>query len=784
MIRYELRKLIGNRFLMIALAVLLLFNCGLAYYSASASHETPVSDAQKEFLTYYLHNTAEVEAYAAEIEAFDKEQLELEFEAIQNGEEYTVKQYPNRYNIDSLPDKYLIEWARKTVNSAGSYREDITEVIRRGKNNLSDLEDKGYGGSYSAHYQRRVIEEYQAILDSKRMIGLESDHGWNAYYNYAAGDLLLFAFVMLLASALFLQEKQVGFWAMIRSTRRGRMATGMAKLTTLTVSVTIALLLFAGSSFAVHGLVCGYSSPHNVLQVLDSFRLSNLQITVGEYLPIHLLLKWSSALVFGTIVVLISLFLSHPAEAYIAGVAVFGSQYLLRIFPYLDADDPFRNLNLMTVSEAIRLTTRYRTLNVFGSAQPALLCWTVLASLLAIGLTVAILTLYGKAHLSFDRPSLFRKLLPKGLPRWKRTKESPKQRRAKGSVHTIFAWETYKRLIADRIWIVLVILLIAKCLVATDGIGDPLRYKEMIYHKYMTLYAGEWTEEKSAKITAKAEEIRSVIAQYAKMQAGYRQGEITQAEYDAYMANYYAASDLDGFFDAIVERDRYLRKVEEKSEITPSFVYDTGWNEIFGAESDLWLYFAILLLTAGIFSGEHQKTSSSGGFAPLLRTAVHGRKKTDHAKLLLILTATLILTVTFSAVDLLAASAKYDLPLLSASVTSLEAFAGLPEALTVGQWLALYLITKLFTALGFAIFVFALSAIIHQTLPVLCIALGSTLLPHLLNSMGVPLTAVDFQTYFAITPLWMAKDFTKWTIVAMSIALTAVLYWIGKRRRT
>lgn len=784
MICYELRKLIGNRFLMIALAVLLLFNCGLAYYTASESHETPVSDAQKEFLTYYLNHTAEVEAYAAEIEAFDKEQLELEFEAIQSGEEYTARQYPNRYNIDSLPDKYLIEWARKTVNSAGSYREDIIEVIRRGKNNLADLEDKGYGDSYSAHYQRKVIEEYQAILDSKRMIGLESDHGWNAYYNYAAGDLLLFAFVMLLASALFLQEKQVGFWAMIRTTRRGRLETGIAKLATLTVSVTVALILFAGSSFAVHGLVCGYSSPYNVLQVLDSFRLSNLQITVGEYLPIHLLLKWSSTLVFGTIVVLISLFLSHPAEAYIGSVAVFGSQYLLRIFPYLDADDPFRNLNLMTVSEAIRLTTRYRTLNVFGSAQPALLCWTVLAILLSIGLTISILTLYSKAHLSFDRPSLFRKFLPKGLPRWKRTKASPKPRRAKGSIHTIFAWETYKRLIADRIWMVLAILLIAKCIVAADGIGEPLRYREMIYHEYMTLYAGEWTEEKSAEITAKAEEIRSTLAKYQQIQTARRQGAISEAEYEAYMEQYYEASDLDGFFDAIVERDQYLRRVAEGSEITPSFVYDTGWNELLGAESDLWLYFAILLLAAGIFSGEYQKTSSSGGFAPLLRSTVKGRHKTYRTKLWLILSGTALLTVTFSAVDLLVASAKYDLPLLSASVTSLAGFMGLPEGLTIGGYLVLYFVTKLFTALCLAVLVFALSAMIHQTLPVLCIALGVTLLPHLLVSMGVPLTAVDFQSYFAATPLWMAKDITQWMIVAMSIVFTIVLYWIGKRRKT
>ena len=314
MIKYELRKLRGNRFLLIALAVLLFLNCGLAYYTAIQSRETPVSDAQKEFLTYYLDHTEEVEAHAAEIEAFRKEQLELEFEADRNGEEYIAKEYPDRYKIDGVSDESVIRWARATVNSAGSYREDIAEVIRRAENNLAELESKGYGDSYSANYQRKVIEEYTALLNSGLRIGLEADHGWNAYYSYQAGDLLLFAFVMLLASALFLQEKQSGFWGMIRTTRRGRLATGVAKLAAFAISVTVGLLLFAGSSFAIYGLICGYSSPHNVLQVLDGFRMSNLQITVGEYLLLHLLLKWSSALVFGVVIVLLSLFLSHPAE--------------------------------------------------------------------------------------------------------------------------------------------------------------------------------------------------------------------------------------------------------------------------------------------------------------------------------------------------------------------------------------------------------------------------------------------------------------------------------------
>ncbi len=782
MIKYELRKLIGNRFLVIALAVLLLVNCGLAYYTATESRELPVSDAQKEFLTYYLNHTEEVEAHAAEIEAFNKAQMELEFEANRNGEEYIAKEYPDRYKIDGLSDESVIRWARATVNSAGSYREDIAEVISRAENNLAELESKGYGDSYSANYQRKVIEEYGSLLASGLRIGLEADHGWNAYYHYQAGDLLLFAFVMLLASALFLQEKQSGFWAMIRTTRRGRLATGVAKLAALAISVTAGLLLFVGSSFAIYGLICGYSSPHNVLQVLDGFRMSNLQITVGEYLPLHLLLKWSSLMVFGVVVVLISLFLSHPAEAYIGSVAVFGSQYLLQIFPYLDADNPFRNLNLLTVSEATRLTTRFRTLNVFGTAQPALLCWVILTLILCAAVTIATLLLFAKAHLSFDRPSIFRKLLPKGLPRLNLARFTPKRRQAKGNVHSLFAWEAYKRLIADRILIVLALIFVWKCVIATDGMGEPLRYRELIYHRYMTEYAGAWTEEKSDEITAKAKEISETVRQLDEMQAAHSDGSITDAEYEAYLGQYNDAMELDGFFDAIVERDSYLRSIAEKTDLTPAFVYDTGWNAIFGARSDLWLYFSILLLTCGIFSGEYQKTSSSGGFAPLLHTTVKGRKKTSRAKLLLTLTGTVALTAIFTAVDIGVVASKYDLPGLSESAVSLEAFAGLPDALSIGQYLALYLLTKLLMALFLAWLTFALSAVLGKTLPVVSIALAFTLLPNLLVNAGLPLEIVDFQSYFAATPLWLADGALQWIVLATCIVFTVALYLIAKRR--
>lgn len=784
MVSCELKKLLGNRFLLIALALLLVLNCAVAYFSISERHEPAISDAQKDFLGYYLAHTEEVEAHAAEIEAFEAEQRQLEMEALSLGIDFERQKYPDIYNIDRLTDARLISWARSTVNSAGSYTADLTAVIERAQNNLAQLESDGYGDSYSANYQRKVIEEYQTMLDSGRMIGIESDHGWGDFYSYTAGDLLLFAFIIMLASALFLQEKQCGFWQIIRTARHGRLATGAAKLSAFVIASAVALLLFAGSSFAVFGAVCGYSSPDNVLQVLDTFRFSTLQITVGQYLPLCLLLKWSALLVFGLTAVLLSLFFTHTSEAYAVGVLFFGVQYLMQAFPYLDADHPFRNLNLLTVAEGVRLTSRYRTLNIFGNAVPAMLCWAILAVVLTVVCVSGTLLLYSKAHLSFDRPSIFKRLLPKDLPKPIGTKRAPKRRTIKGSVHSLFTWELYKRLVSDRMLPLIALILVLKCLSGIETATSPLSYSDTIYHEYMTLYSGEWTDAKSDAIATEGAYLDETINNVQFMREAARAGTISDAEYAAYLEALDYAGGRQYYFEQIEAHERYLQAKMQETGVTLSFVYDSGWERIFNAESDLWLYAALFLLLCGSFSGEYRSNASSGGFADIQRTTLGGRKHTFYAKLCSALISSALITLLFSAVDLVLVAVKYDLPELSASIVSIERLSSLPTSLSIGQYLVLYLLTKLGMALLFCLLVFSLSALLKKTLPVMSLALALTLLPNLLVRLGLAFTALDFHSYFAATPFWKAacEGSMEPLVLLVGVVGALILHLIAKRR--
>ncbi len=786
MIRFELRKLTGHRLLWTALAVLLLLNCGMAYYTALQMRNSIVPAEADAFIDYYLDYPDEVETHKQDIARFHEEQMRLAREAMDLGREYELQNYPNQYGYSAIGDELLIIHTEEMVDSASSYFSDLQAVIRRASDNLAELESKGMGNSYAADYQRQVIDRYQTVLASGRQIGLEYIRGWDAYFQYTAGDILLFAFVMLLASALFLQEKQCGFWPIIRTSRRGRLTTGVAKLCAFGIVSIGALLLFAGTSFAAYGVVCGYSSPHNILQALNSFRYSTLQLTVGQYLPLYLLMKLSAVWVFGALVLLISLFFTHYAGAYACGILLFGMQYLMQSFPYINTDNPFLNLNLLKVAGAVRLTARFRTLNAFGNAIPYLVCWTILALVLLAGTCLMILLFYCKGYLSFERSSFVYRLLNK----WRqRHTVAGKHRRALRSsrvrAHSLFGWSLYQRWIGDRMLPLIALLLIGKCLLAADAASAPPTFSDSVYKEYMTAFAGEWTAEKSAAISEERTYINETLAKSNAMRSDWKAGTISDESYSAYLDELNYAISHDDYLRTVEAKNEYLQRIQTKTGVTPAFVYDTGWNALFSSASDLWLYAAIFLLFCGSFAEEYRTTTSSGGFAPLMRSTVKGRSCFFQARLAAALVSVIAVSVLFCAADLYWTSVAYELPQFSAPVTSLEPLSALSPTLTIGQFLVFYFITRIGLAVFLCLLIFGLSALLHHTLPVMSLVCALTLLPHLLVQLGLPLERMDFHQYFASTPLWLscAENLTAGLLpLTIGIIALTVLLIVEKRR--
>ena len=184
------------------------------------------------------------------------------------------------------------------------------------------------------------------------------------------------------------------------------------------------------------------------------------------------------------------------------------------------------------------------------------------------------------------------------------------------------------------------------------------------------------------------------------------------------------------------------------------FVYDTGWQKLYSGDADLFLYTAILLLLAGIFASEYFSRGEKGGFARILRSTKKGREQTFSAKLISAAIMSLTLTVITSAIDIVSVFGNYEMPALSAPIVSIREFAALTTSLTVGGYMAVFLILRITGALLMAMLVCALSELLCRYLPVLGTVIVLTLLPAFCVGFGISAAEpLNFLNLLAGTPI-------------------------------
>lgn len=111
-VMYEIKKLCGVKYLWVFLFVLLMLNTLVAWYTAdkTVAAQEP-TQMISEFYAEYFENPEELDAYYAEMQAFNAEQEELFREAMRQGDyDFQTESLPNLYSTDenySDPDAVL-----------------------------------------------------------------------------------------------------------------------------------------------------------------------------------------------------------------------------------------------------------------------------------------------------------------------------------------------------------------------------------------------------------------------------------------------------------------------------------------------------------------------------------------------------------------------------------------------------------------------------------------------------------------------------------------------------
>ena len=257
---YELRKILGNRYVMLLLALAVAVNAALFYRRCT------------EDLGGFTR--ADVRAEYAHLDT-----LEQEYDALLNGiygEDVGITQVPD----EDLRRYALLSTVRDEVETTKNYPEYLRGLC-------AETEAKLRLGLFSADpFAERTLEKGLAAYSALLGVRLEPSFpdGVEVLLDWRLTDLLLLLFAAVSGLVLLTGERSAGLMVLLRPTRRGHGALYWRKAAAMLATVLAGVVLLYGANLAVSAAVLGLGDPARPIQTIPSMQSCPVPLTVFGWL--------------------------------------------------------------------------------------------------------------------------------------------------------------------------------------------------------------------------------------------------------------------------------------------------------------------------------------------------------------------------------------------------------------------------------------------------------------------------------------------------------------------
>ena len=743
MLKYEFKKLFQSKLFVILFALLLLLNIGLCYRSAKevAGSVTLEPEILEQLDAYNRDADAWNTEYARLGEVYD-EYEKVSREAFEQAYAEYKKENPNAtsfsYNfpaekyfdsafladVSKYRDCYM---AYRVLQELDSYEADIGRVVRAARMAQEDYLASGVSEqAYEYRYQGDLIRIYEV----NALIEIEYEYavGWDSYFAYTDGNVLMAILLTVAAVGLCIGEYRSGMLPILHATKGGRMRTLLCKLGVLLCVSAGLVLIFQAAALIVFGSLCGLSSMGNFVQVFEAYKFCPEIITVGEYLALSLGIKTLTLFTLGACIMLLGTLCKDYALTFVSSLGVLAAQFALYFFVSVEQFGSYHMLNIFGAMDTHSYFTRYYSLNVFGASVAFIPLLITVYALVAVTLAMAAGWMFCKTPgAGRKRKGIKLRLPATAVPLIGRT---------------LIGAELHKLLVGNKLAIILAVLLLAKLLISSGTYVYQSSFTDSVYHEYMTTLAGEVTEEKLQYISEERKRIDEAgsDAKFSQMMEAHQSGKITSEEYAQYFNEYEYAQERTEHLKRIEGRRDYLQGLAEQGK-EGHFVYDTGWNALFDGEFDFLLYALVLLSFAGVFADEYR-----AGAYQILRPSKRGRAGVLGAKYAAAALLALGVFAAFAAIDLGFVLLRFELPMWTAPIQSLPGFAALPD-MTIAQGLIAWLAVKGAAYLLMAMMLLCLSLVTKSVLGTSITVAMVTLLPYFMRRFGMEAASGIDYTY-------------------------------------
>lgn len=791
LLKFEFKKLLGHRYLVIFIVSCLIINGVICYLNADRAPETTY--VQQMLSEYEKDEEPFLEAWREikQIES-DYDKLYVAYIKGQIPEEPQLI-YPCNYSgKEDLNDDVLLRRLFDCVAREDEYRSEVEQYVNQAKINKDELLSS-YGGldKSSFAYQKQALIEhgYTQVLEQTQLFP-EAGNGWNQLFAYDAVNIWMLLAVIAGTITLVLSE-QGNASMILRCSKKGRFHTAFAKSMALLSWVFIVLFLFTATTMlAILFKSGGYSSLTNSIAIFEEYTAIPIALTVGEFWGLTLAVRFLALCAVGVVCACICIWLRSISLSFATMITAIGIQYVMFLFGQTESIQYLNIVGTMSLSSTL---SSFRCASLFGYAIE------FLPLLLFCGLAVAIIGsitfqyLFCNIRLSISRRGLLtqvkRTLVTQiELFQSKFTSKSTTRKRHLFSAN-LFAYEWRKAFISRGVLLLLFLAVVFKLSAAYVQFDSQNTYSLMLYSHYIDEVQGEQTDEKREYIEAEIKRIDTILDKFPQKKQEFYSGNLSYDQYSMVLEEYNLASSSEEVAERVMTHSEYLDWLANYRNVNACYLYDIDWLRLFETGADIILIALLAYLSAGVFSDEYTKLSGEGNRMLMISATKKGRTDLYRHKLSFSLLISLIITLLYNVIDGWCIVRNFKLPNGESPLLSLERFGGIEYSGSIHQFIATTWIIQLFVALVVAGIVTMLGALIKNKLYTLLSSFSLLFIPYLFKKIGLSQFAYfDISNGFDAEQLWLLaskqdvlKDYTYillYFIVLLSIfaALLLITY--------
>lgn len=386
---------------------------------------------------------------------------------------------------EAFSDNWSLTGNEQRLLTQAEHLLDYADYLNRVRDQAAKMQGSSlFGGDRDSFVYRNILKTAEDFADcSAEGVHLGNDRALQDWLAFSLSDWGFLAAILLLVMS-FLEERQKGLAAIIRSCPAGRSKLQRSRLLVLLLySAGMTLLLYYLPLMLSLCLDGGWNDLSRPVQSLAEFRQCTAQMRISEFLIRFFFMKTACGFLIGVLIWFLLSFLEQVQLCWMMTAAGLAAEYLLYTqIPAQSLFSPLAHINVFSYVFTTELYTQYVNMNFFSF--PVTKRTLLLALLFA---AVVILSIVMMWLLTKRYPFGNRDLLGKWIRLWNRMGDSI--RRHLG----LYGFEWYKLLFlsAGGIFLLLGISL-TQNIRCSSGAYDSM--EDVVYRQYVAQVQGPVTQ--------------------------------------------------------------------------------------------------------------------------------------------------------------------------------------------------------------------------------------------------------------------------------------------------